>query len=94
LIEEVWKWSSKTNIYGRTITIKIKYNDFSLTTKSKSASFLIKNKNLFDQLCYELLAESYSENKPVRLLGVSISNLENNNKFGTQLEIPFQEDFF
>ncbi|WP_313386305.1 DNA polymerase IV [Chishuiella sp.] len=94
LIEDVWKWSSKTNIFGRTITIKIKYNDFSLTTKSKSASFIIKNKNLFEQLCYELLAESYSEYKPVRLLGVAISNLENNNKFGTQLEIPFKEDFF
>ncbi|MGV0923725.1 DNA polymerase IV [Empedobacter tilapiae] len=92
LMEDVWNWSLKTNIYGRTITVKIKYNDFSVTTKSKSASFPIKNRDLFDQICYDLLTEGYSSHKPVRLLGISISNLENNHKkIGIQLEIPFTE---
>ncbi|WP_314244650.1 DNA polymerase IV [Empedobacter tilapiae] len=92
LMEDVWNWSLKTNIYGRTITVKIKYNDFSVTTKSKSASFPIKNRDLFDQICYDLLTEGYSSHKPVRLLGISISNLKNNNKkIGVQLEIPFTE---
>ena len=92
LIEDVWNWSLKTVIYGRTLTVKIKYNDFTVSTKSKSASFSIKNRALFDQICYDLLAEGYSSQKPVRLLGVSISNLENNQKrIGTQLEIPFKE---
>lgn len=94
LIEDVWNWSLKTVVYGRTITIKIKYSDFTVSTKSRSASFSIKNKNLFDQICYDLLAEGYSSDKTVRLLGVSISNLENNHKkIGTQLEIPFKEIF-
>ncbi|WP_334126704.1 DNA polymerase IV [Empedobacter brevis] len=92
LMEDVWNWSLKTAIYGRTLTVKIKYNDFTVSTKSKSASFSIKNRVLFDQICYDLLAEGYSSQKPVRLLGVSISNLENNQKrIGTQLEIPFKE---
>jgi len=92
LMEDVWNWSLKTSIYGRTITVKIKHNDFSVTTKSKSASFPIKNRDLFDQICYDLLTEGYSLEKPVRLLGVAISNLSNNQKkFGTQLEIPFRE---
>ena len=92
LMEDVWNWSLKTSIYGRTITVKIKHNDFSVTTKSKSASFPIKNRDLFDQICYDLLTEGYSSEKPVRLLGVAISNLSNNQKkFGTQLEIPFRE---
>lgn len=92
LMEDVWNWSLKTDIYGRTLTVKIKYNDFTVSTKSKSASFPIKNRVLFDQICYDLLAEGYSSQKPVRLLGVSISNLENNQKrIGTQLEIPFKE---
>lgn len=92
LMEDVWNWSLKTTVYGRTITVKIKHNDFTVTTKSKSASFPIKNRELFDQICYDLLTEGYSLEKPVRLLGVSISNLENNQKkFGTQLEIPFKE---
>lgn len=92
LMEDVWNFSLKTSIYGRTITVKIKHNDFSVTTKSKSASFPIKNRDLFDQICYDLLTEGYSSEKPIRLLGVSISNLSNNQKkFGTQLEIPFRE---
>lgn len=92
LIEDVWNWSLKTNIYGRTITVKIKHNDFSVTTKSKSASFPIKNRDLFNQICYDLLTEGYSSHKPIRLLGISISNLENNHKkIGIQLEIPFKD---
>ncbi|MGV0828373.1 DNA polymerase IV [Empedobacter brevis] len=92
LMEDVWNWSLKTDIHGRTLTVKIKYNDFTVSTKSKSASFPIKNRVLFDQICNDLLAEGYSSQKPVRLLGVSISNLENNQKrIGTQLEIPFKE---
>ncbi|MGU9940305.1 DNA polymerase IV [Empedobacter brevis] len=92
LMEDVWNWSLKTTIYGRTLTVKIKYSDFTVSTKSKSASFPIKNRVLFDQICYDLLAEGYSSQNPVRLLGVSISNLENNQKrIGTQLEIPFKE---
>ncbi|WP_413532883.1 DNA polymerase IV [Empedobacter brevis] len=94
LMEDVWNWSQKTSIYGRTITVKIKFNDFSVSTKSKSASFPIKNRELFDQICYDLLSEGYSLEKPVRLLGVSISNLsDNQKKIGTQLEIPFKDIF-
>ena len=91
LIEDVWNWSLKTTTYGRTITIKIKYNDFTLSTKSKSASFSIKNRILFDQICYDLLTEGYTTDKPVRLLGVSISNLDNEDSYGKQLEIPFSD---
>lgn len=92
LMEDIWNWSLKSTIYGRTITIKIKYNDFTVSTKSKSASFPIKNRALFEQICYDLVTEGLSSEKPVRLLGVSISNLENNQKkIGTQLEIPFIE---
>jgi DNA polymerase-4 len=91
LMEDVWNWSTNTTIFGRTITVKIKYNDFTVSTKSKSASFVIKHKVLFDNLCYELLAEGFTATKPVRLLGVSISNLDTKDKDGTQLEIPFRE---
>ncbi len=89
LMKDVWDWSMKTSIYGRTITVKMKFHDFTLSTKSKSASFSIKDKTLFDQICFELLNEMYSPEKPVRLLGVSISNLDNEEIYGRQLEIIF-----
>ncbi len=91
LMEDVWNWSLKTNIYGRTITVKIKYNDFTVSTKSKSASFVIKDKKMYNEICYDLLNDGYSTLKPVRLLGVSISNLDNEQIFGKQLEILFKD---
>ncbi|MBO6213288.1 DNA polymerase IV [Algoriella sp.] len=91
LMEDVWNWSVKKSIYGRTITVKIKYNDFTVTTKSKSASFPIKDKKLYDQICLDLLHEGFTGDKPVRLLGVSISNLENEILIGKQLIIPFKD---
>jgi DNA polymerase IV len=93
LMEDVWNWSLKTNVFGRTITVKIKYNDFTVSTKSKSASFPFKTKSLYSEICYNLLKEGYTQIKPVRLLGVSISNLDNDEFSGKQLEIPFQDIF-
>ncbi|MEG0698055.1 MAG: DNA polymerase IV, partial [Algoriella sp.] len=68
-----------------------KYNDFTVSTKSKSASFVIKDKKMYNEICYDLLNDGYSTLKPVRLLGVSISNLDNEQIFGKQLEIPFKD---
>lgn len=92
LMDEVWQWSENKNTYGRTVTVKMKFNDFTVTTKSRSASFTIQNKELFERICFDLLEDAFNEAKPVRLLGVSISNLDDfRSNIGRQLEIPFKK---
>jgi DNA polymerase-4 len=90
LMEDVWSWCERTKIYGRTITVKIKYSDFRISTKSKSSTTPVTEKLLFEKTCIALLAEGIEENAQVRLLGVSVSNLEDQQPHsGQQLTIQF-----
>lgn len=90
LTEKVWQWTTKREILGRTLTLKLKFNDFTQITRSKSGLGYIDNLELANHTVLELLNLAYDPTKPVRLLGVSLSNLNNNHKdFGTQLELKF-----
>ncbi len=84
--------SSKKEIKGKTLTLKIKYKDFSVFTRSKtqevyflnSDDFLITAKQLWNLRPFD---------KPIRLLGLSLHNLntEIKKQFSVQLKIPFEE---
>lgn len=65
---------AKAKVMGKTITIKIKYNDFEIVTRSKTRPTLILNKNDMILLLEELLQEFSPPEKGIRLLGVSLSN--------------------
>lgn len=73
LIDELLIRLEKAQTKGRTITLKIKFNDFSLQTRSKSYPEYIKKENIFPVVLDLLKQESLE--RPIRLLGVSISNL-------------------
>lgn len=74
-LEDVWKWCTSHYIFGRTITVKVKYSDFTISSKSKSVLQPIVDESIFYQLAMDLLAEVYVPEYPVRLLGISVSNL-------------------
>lgn len=59
---------------GRTITLKIKYHDFKLVTRSHSFSEGIDEREMIFRTACELLSGSGIENKKIRLLGISLSN--------------------
>ena len=69
----------KYNISGKTITLKIKYSDFTLQTRSKTIQYFIADKNLILEIAKELLYQEKMENS-VRLLGISLSNLNTEKK--------------
>lgn len=75
LMQEVWDWCNTHYVFGRTITVKMKFDDFSITSKSKSSDYPITHENLYKKIVLELLKESYQIGRNVRLLGVSVSNL-------------------
>lgn len=79
IAEEVEKRLTKSNIAGKTITLKIKYSDFSLQTRSKTLPLYISRKELILENVKDLLFQSSLQNS-VRLLGISISNLNNESK--------------
>jgi len=66
----------KHKIAGKTITLKIKYSDFSLQTRSKTLAYFIADPHLILETAKELLFQEKIKNS-VRLLGISLSNLNN-----------------
>jgi len=79
-------------IKGKSLTLKIKYKDFTVYTRSKTQEEYFGNeKNLFETA--KKLWELRPFDKPVRLLGLSLSNLNTQEKkqVSVQLKIPFEE---
>lgn len=72
--EEVAKRLKKSEVAGKTITLKIKYSDFSLQTRSKTIPYFISEKSVILENAKNLLYQEELKNS-VRLLGISMSNL-------------------
>ncbi len=61
--------------WGRTLTLKVRWNDFQLTTRSISRSKGFQHTQAMMPVLRTLLAHLDGGNRSVRLLGVSVSNL-------------------
>ena len=64
----------KNDLAGKTITLKIKYSDFTQQTRSKTVPYFISDKGLILETVKELLYQERMKDS-VRLLGISLSNL-------------------
>ncbi|MFT7065079.1 MAG: DNA polymerase-4 [Sediminicola sp.] len=95
IAKELEKRLKKSNIAGKTITLKIKFSDFSLHTRSKTLPFFIADQSLIMETTKDLLYQEKLENS-VRLLGISLSNLntEKKEKFKQEvISVQLQFDF-
>ncbi|MFV0248926.1 MAG: DNA polymerase IV [Tenacibaculum sp.] len=76
------------NAKGKTISLKIKYSNFSLQTRSKTLERYIACKKEFMPVVKELLYQSRLP-ESVRLLGISISNLSTQKKEPVWVQLSF-----
>uniref|UniRef100_UPI004049ADAA DNA polymerase IV n=1 Tax=Gelidibacter sp. TaxID=2018083 RepID=UPI004049ADAA len=74
IAKEVSKRLEKSKVAGKTVTLKIKYSDFTLQTRSKTLPYFISDKSIILETAKELLFQEKLSNS-VRLLGISMSNL-------------------
>ena len=74
IIEKVWRHCEGTGICGRTVTLKIKYSDFRQITRSQTG-IPIGTQVELEQLSFLLLEPLLPASKGIRLLGVSLSSL-------------------
>jgi DNA polymerase-4 len=79
IAKEVEKRLLKSKVAGKTITLKIKYSDFTLQTRSKTLPLYVSSKALIMETVKDLLFQEKMKDS-VRLLGISISNLNNEDK--------------
>ncbi|MBA1157068.1 DNA polymerase IV [Microvirga mediterraneensis] len=75
IIDKVWRYCEGTGVRGRTVTLKVKYADFQLVTRSRSFATPMDNKAALEHACVELLKPLLPVTKGVRLLGITLSAL-------------------
>lgn len=97
IAEEVSRRLKKSKVAGKTVTLKIKYSDFTLQTRSKTLPYFISEKSIILDTAKDLLYQNELENS-VRLLGISLSNLnteaqKNNKAQRTEQPISVQLKF-
>src|SRR5579864_7459807 len=73
LIDKVWRHCESTGSRGRTVTLKVKFSDFEIITRSRSISSAVANRDDLARLSIGLLEGAWPLPKAVRLLGVSLS---------------------
>jgi DNA polymerase-4 len=86
LIDKVWRHCEGTGNRGRTVTLKVKFADFEIITRSQSVSLLIANRGDLARLAIGLLENATPLPKAVRLLGVSLSSLQLEDDTEAQLD--------
>ncbi|MCH7403389.1 DNA polymerase IV [Belliella kenyensis] len=92
IFQELVRRMERTKIQGRTVTLKIKYKDFSLQTRSKSFE-QFPNQDKIWETVIELLNQT-PLTMAVRLFGIGVSNLnilEDRALYGKQLWLDFEE---
>ncbi|HEX8017492.1 MAG TPA: DNA polymerase IV [Flavobacterium sp.] len=76
------------NVSGKTVTLKIKYSDFTQQTRSKTLPYFISDKSLILETVEELLYQERMKDS-VRLLGISLSNLNTEQKKSVVVQLKF-----
>ena len=78
----------KHAISGKTVTLKIKYSDFTQQTRSKTLPYFISDKGLILESVKELLFQEKMKDS-VRLLGISMGNLNTEVKKAVVVQLKF-----
>ncbi|WP_454718824.1 DNA polymerase IV [Caulobacter segnis] len=76
LADQVFGWCEKAKKFGRTATVKVKYADFEQVTRRRSLSSIITDSETLRLLAQDLVRAVFPLRAGVRLLGVTVSNLE------------------
>ncbi|WP_028889840.1 DNA polymerase IV [Tenacibaculum ovolyticum] len=89
IANELEQRMKKSNTKGKTITLKIKYSDFTQQTRSKTINHYIQEKEAFYPIIKDLLFQESLKNS-VRLLGISFSNLDTEKKEPIWVQLKFK----
>jgi hypothetical protein len=76
LIDKVWRHCEVKGTRGRTVTLKVKFADFELISRSRTVAGAMGSRDELECASAELLRALFPFEKAVRLLGISISGFE------------------
>jgi DNA polymerase-4 len=87
ILDKVWRYCGQAGIRGRTVTLKLKYQDFEQITRSRSFAAPVESRAVLENASLGLLSPLFPLGKGVRLLGVTLSSLDTEEE-PAQLALP------
>jgi len=83
-VEELVRRLSRSSFEGKSLTLKIKFDDFSQITRSLTQDEPLRTKEQILPLAEKLMAKVGTDHKPIRLLGLSVSMPDNLSHEGSE----------
>lgn len=80
----------RKNLRGKTVTLKVKYFDFQLSTRSTTVDSPVSTADVIMEEVLNLLKYTEAGNKKVRLLGISLSNFCNDENLSSERQLLLQ----
>ena len=75
IVDKVWDYCEGSGIRGRTVTLKVKFANFQIITRSRTGQMPIRTRRELEQLGDALLEPLFPVVRGIRLLGISMSSL-------------------
>ena len=88
MADDVWGWCAKAHAFGRTVTVKIKYADFRIATRSRTLASPVESRETLHEVSFALARSVYPLTIGVRLVGVTVSHFENVDADQLDLDLP------
>ncbi|MBV8934913.1 MAG: DNA polymerase IV, partial [Alphaproteobacteria bacterium] len=88
IVDKVWAYCEGSGIRGRTVTLKVKFANFQVITRSRTGQTQITTPSELEQLGNALLEPLFPVAKGIRLLGLSLSSLAEEAARGPEFRLP------
>ncbi len=76
MVDDVWRWCEKAGMFGRTVTVKVKFADFRQITRSRSHPASVSRHDELRDASLTLIRSVLPTETGIRLVGVTVSNFE------------------
>ena len=73
MADDVWAWCEKHQVFGQTVTVKIKYADFKQATRSRTLRAPVSTRQELQEVSVGLVRSVYPVAMGIRLVGVTVS---------------------
>lgn len=92
ICEEVWSRLTQCDFRGKTVVLKVKFEDFKQITRSKTLPTIVDTPELLQRVAEELLDTVDFKERKIRLIGVTVGNATTADirPTGIQLRLDFE----
>jgi len=88
IVDNVWAHCERSGVRGRTVTLKVKFTNFRVITRSRTGQTPIITRSELEQLGCALLEPLFPVARGIRLLGVSLSSFGEAAKRDPEFSLP------